>query len=38
MKKFLEAYQDFKDEGLLFGYSNNFLIFLKNYFIDGIYK
>lgn len=33
-----EAYQDFKAEGKAFGYSNNFLLFLKAYFIDRIYR
>lgn len=36
--KIVEAYKDFKSEGLLMGYSNNFFLFIKAYFIDKIYS
>jgi hypothetical protein len=32
-----EAYKAFKVEGELFGHSNNFFIFLKDYFINRLY-
>ena len=38
MKNIVEAWKEFQNEGNLFGYSNSILIFLKNYFIDRIYR
>lgn len=37
MIHFLDAYEDFKLEGEIMGYSNNLFIFLNDYFISRIY-